>query len=100
MKTTTLSSKLLLNLNYLEYIIQTLILTNSLDTIFTSFFRKTISFCILYEKEKKEKLETLIDWIRNLIIKKAKSHNILLHVLEEQYINLLNALGKLIYTKI
>lgn len=61
------------------------------ENIFESFFRKAISFCILYGKEKKEKLEIVIDWIRKLIIKKGNSQNIILSVLEDQYVDILNA---------
>jgi len=51
---------------------------------------------VAYAKEKKEKLETLLDWLRRLVIRKEKSLKIVLTILEDEFINLLNALGKFI----
>ncbi len=61
--------------------------------MFVSFFKKIFAYCISYEKERKNKLEPLIDWIRKLLIKKEKSQVVILNLLEDEYINMLNALG-------
>ena len=47
---------------------------------------------MLYEKEKKDKIETIIDWIRRLIISKEKTHKIVVNLLEDDYINILNSI--------
>ncbi len=69
---------------------------SSYDSIFVAFFRKVFAYCVAYAKEKKEKLETLLDWLRRLVIRKEKSLKIVLTILEDEFINLLNALGKFI----
>jgi hypothetical protein len=47
---------------------------------------------MLYEKEKKDKIETIIDWIRRLIISKEKTHKIVVNLLEDDYINILSSI--------
>ena len=60
--------------------------------MFTSFYKKLFKFLMLYEKEKKDKIETIIDWIRRLIISKEKTHKIVVNLLEVVYINILNSI--------
>lgn len=62
------------------------------NSIFVAFFKKIFTYCIAYEKENKEKLEALIDWIRKLIIRKEKLQTGILSILENEYINMLNNL--------
>lgn len=62
------------------------------DVIFLNFFKKLFAFCILYAKNKRDKLETMIDWIRKLIVKKENRQKSILTLLENEYINMLNAL--------
>jgi hypothetical protein len=45
-------------------------------------------------KEKRDKIEPVIDWLRKLIIKKEKKNKIVLTVLDEEYLNILNSIGK------
>ncbi len=45
---------------------------SSYDSIFVAFFRKVFAYCVAYAKEKKEKLETLLDWLRRLVIRKKR----------------------------
>lgn len=47
---------------------------------------------MLYEKEKKEKIEIIVDWIRRLIISKEKNHKVVVNLLEDDYINILNSI--------
>lgn len=46
-----------------------------------------------YEKEKKDRLEQLINCFRKVIIRKEKSQKLVLTLLENEYINMINALG-------
>jgi len=62
------------------------------ESIYLSFYKKTFAYCISYAKEKKPKLESLIDWLRRLVIKKEKSMQAVLTLLEAEYINMFNAL--------
>jgi hypothetical protein len=48
----------------------------------------------LYAKEKREKLETLVDLVRKLVIKKEKQQPQVLSLLEEEYMNIMNIIGK------
>ena len=61
--------------------------------MFLGFYKKLFKYCITYEKEKKERLEYLIDWFRKIIIRRGKSQKILLNLLENEFINMINALG-------
>ena len=65
------------------------------NNTFVKFYRKSYKFCMDYAKDKKPKLDTLIDWIRRLVIAKGKTQKHVLTILEDEYINLLNAIGKL-----
>lgn len=62
------------------------------NNTFVKFYRKTYKYCIDYAKDKKPKLDTLIDWIRRLVIAKGKTQEHVLTILEDEYINLLNAI--------
>ena len=72
---------------------QRLFVSHRCDNVFLSFFKKIFPLCRSYAKEKKERLEVLIDWLRKLITKKEKSLPCVLNLLEEEYVNMLNALG-------
>jgi hypothetical protein len=60
------------------------------------FFKKLLKYLIAYEKEKKEKLEILVDWLRKLIINKGKDSSVL-SILENEYVNILNSIGTEFY---
>ena len=53
-----------------------------------------MKYLIAYEKEKKDKLEILVDWLRKLIISKGKTDMNVLTILQTEYVNILNSIGK------
>lgn len=63
------------------------------ENIFLGFYKKIFKYLISYAKDKKEKLEQLIDWFRKLIVRREKTQKCLLSILENEYINMLNAMG-------
>jgi len=68
------------------------LMNSEYDNMFLGFYKKLFKYCITYEKEKKERLEYLIDWFRKIIIRRGKSQKILLNLLENEFINMINAL--------
>jgi hypothetical protein len=68
--------------------------SNSYENTFIKFYKTIFKYCIAYEKEKKPKLESMLNWIRKLIIKKEKSQcaAIVMGELEDEYVNILNSI--------
>ena len=57
-----------------------------------NFFNKILKYCVLNEKEKKiDKLELIFDIIRKFLLRKQPN---ILQLFQDEFINLLNALGK------
>ena len=63
---------------------------------FTIFYKKLLKYLVAYEKEKKDKLEAIIDWLRKIIVSKEKTHKFVLTLLETEYISILNSICKYI----
>ncbi len=61
---------------------------------FISFYKKSLKYLVLFAKEKREKLETIVDWVRKLIIRKEKQQPPVLSLLEEEYMNIINTIGR------
>ena len=55
---------------------------------------------MVYEKEKKDKLEATIDWLRTLLARRGRANAALGEALAEEYTNMLNALGKAWFVQI
>lgn len=64
------------------------------ESVHLTFFKKSLTLLIHCLKEKNEKCEILIDWVRKTVVQKEKRNRLFGRILNEQYIHILGATGK------
>ena len=63
------------------------------ESIHLMFFKKSLILSISLLKERSDKCELLIDWIRCTLVQKQKRQKLFSQLLNDQYINILSAAG-------